>query len=142
MKLITKALRVHLRAPDAVLRAAANGRKLLPFALQFLQRRWHEDTQDAIRHMRCELELWSADNDRPRTRRASMLLGTLVVDEKGNRIGNIEDVMYDNDGKVSHELVSGDVVLKVADRHVVLPWDTLEVPILVATALAALPMLE
>jgi sporulation protein YlmC with PRC-barrel domain len=60
-----------------------------------------------------------------RTHRASKIIGMDVVNGKGEKVGDVEDIVLDSKGNVAYAVVSTGGFLGVGDRLHAIPWTSL-----------------
>ena len=60
-----------------------------------------------------------------RTHRASKIIGVDVVNGKGEKIGDVEDIVLDSKGNVVYAVVSTGGFLGMGDRLHAIPWSSL-----------------
>jgi sporulation protein YlmC with PRC-barrel domain len=63
----------------------------------------------------------------PNLNRASKVLGTGVVDSKGDKVGDIKDIVLDRStGQVAYAVVSFGGTFGVGDKYFAVPWTALK----------------
>lgn len=63
-----------------------------------------------------------------RLHRVSKIIGSDVRNTRGERIGDIEDLILDRNGNVSHAVVSTGGFLGIGDRLHAVPWALIQTP--------------
>jgi sporulation protein YlmC with PRC-barrel domain len=67
------------------------------------------------------------DADRwERTHRASRMIGTDVVNRQGEKIGDIEDIVFDGKGTIAYAVISTGDFLGISDRLHAVPWQSIQ----------------
>lgn len=68
----------------------------------------------------------SAGVDWERQHRASKIIGMDVVNKQGEKVGDIHDIVVDQQGNVSHAVVSTGGFLGIGERLHAVPWNALD----------------
>jgi sporulation protein YlmC with PRC-barrel domain len=58
---------------------------------------------------------------------ASILIGKTVVDNHGNDVGEIEELVINRTGRITHAIVSSDGFLDIGDDLIPVPWEVFDV---------------
>jgi len=87
-----------------------------------------EDKKDARAERKAERVVNKADDKvSPDLGRASKLIGTDVIDAKGEKLGDIKDIVLDRRrGDVAYAVVGFGGTLGVGDKYFAIPWQALK----------------
>ncbi|QKT02534.1 PRC-barrel domain-containing protein [Ectothiorhodospiraceae bacterium 2226] len=66
------------------------------------------------------------DQETLRTQRASEIIGQNVVNEQGENLGTIDELVLDEDGQVTHAVIASGGLLGMGEKLVAVPWEDVQ----------------
>ena len=61
--------------------------------------------------------------------KTSTLFGTAVWNERGERLGTVEEILFSDDGRIEYVVLARDTGIEGAERLVPVPWDEVDAEI-------------